>query len=88
MVLAGRRGDQASWAELDALIARAAMQIVPHDAGLTQTARQAFLQYGNGRHSASLNLGDCAAYALARKRDLPLLFKGKDFSNMDLALAG
>lgn len=84
MVLAGRTGDATSWAELDALIARAGMQVVAHDATLAEAARTAFLRYGKGRHPAGLNFGDCASYALARNRSLPLLFKGDDFSRTDL----
>lgn len=84
MVLAGRTGDATAWAELDALIARAEMQVVPDDAELADEARRAFLRYGKGRHPAALNLGDCASYALAKLRDLPLLFKGNDFSATDL----
>jgi ribonuclease VapC len=87
MVLAGRTGDTASWAELDALIARAAMQVVAQDTGLTGEARGAFLRYGKGRHSAALNLGDCASYAVAKSRNLPLLFKGDDFPRTDLLAA-
>ena len=84
MVLAGRTGDAMAWTELDALIARAGMQIVAQDAELVEVARQAFLRYGKGRHSAALNLGDCASYALAKARNLPLLFKGNDFPRTDL----
>lgn len=84
MVLAGRTGDAMTWTELDALIARAGMQIVAQDAELVEVARQAFLRYGKGRHSAALNLGDCASYALAKARNLPLLFKGNDFPRTDL----
>lgn len=87
MVLAGHSGGAASWAELDALIARAGMQIVAQDAQLVEIARTAFLRYGKRRHPASLNLGDCASYALASDRDLPLLFKGEDFSKTDLQAA-
>lgn len=87
MVLAGRTGDAASWAELDALIARAAMQVVAQDAGLADEARAAFLRYGKGRHPAGLNLGDCAAYALANASGFPLLFKGNDFPKTDLMAA-
>jgi ribonuclease VapC len=76
MVLAGRTSDAASWADLDALIARAAMRVVPQDAALAETAREAFLRYGKGRHPAGLNLGDCASYALAKTSSLQLLFKG------------
>ena len=84
MVLAGRTGGATSWAELDALIARAGMQVVAQDATLAEAARTAFLRYGKGRHPAGLNFGDCASYALARNRSLPLLFKGDDFSRTDL----
>ncbi len=87
MVLAGRTGGSATWAELDTLVTRAAMQVVPHDAGLAQEARGAFLRYGKGRHPAGLNLGDCAAYALAKTSGLPLLFKGNDFPKTDLMAA-
>ena len=88
MVLAGRTGDATSWAELDALIARAAIEVVAQDLELVQAARAAFLRYGRGRHPAALNLGDCASYALAKHRNLPLLCKGADFSQTDLRMAG
>ncbi len=84
MVLAGRTGDATAWVELDALIARAGMRVVAQDTELVGAARTAFLQYGKGRHSAALNLGDCASYALAKARSLPLLFKGNDFPRTDL----
>ena len=86
MVLAGRGGTQDSWAELDALVTRASIEVVPHDAMLAEAARRAFLRYGKGRHRAGLNLGDCASYALAKANDLPLLFKGEDFPATDVRL--
>ena len=52
-----------------------------------RVARDAFLQYGKGRHSASLNFGDCFSYALAKATGEPLLFKGDDFSKTDLISA-
>lgn len=57
MVLAGRTGDATVWAELDALIARAGIQVVGPDLGATEAACDAFLRYGKGRHPAALNLG-------------------------------
>lgn len=87
MVLAGRTGDATAWTELDALIARAGIEVVAQDAELAKAARTAFLRYGRGRHPAALNLGDCASYALAKRRDLPLLFKGADFTNTDVQRA-
>jgi ribonuclease VapC len=50
-------------------------------------ARQAFYDFGRGRHRAKLNFGDCFSYALAKAMDEPLLFKGNDFSETDLASA-
>jgi ribonuclease VapC len=53
-----------------------------------QIAIDAFATYGKGRrHKAGLNYGDCFVYALAKTMDLPLLFKGNDFSHTDLAPA-
>jgi ribonuclease VapC len=50
-------------------------------------ARQAFSDYGKGRHSAGLNFGDCFSYALAKVSGEPLLFKGRDFSKTDIVAA-
>ena len=49
-----------------------------------QLARQAYRDFGKGRHEAGLNLGDCFAYALAKDLDEPLLFKGSEFSHTDI----
>jgi ribonuclease VapC len=87
LVLAGRTGNQTCWQGLDALLVRAGMEVVPHDADLAEIARNAFLRFGKGRHRAALNFGDCATYALAKARDLPLLFKGDDFTATDLVAA-
>jgi ribonuclease VapC len=50
-------------------------------------AREAFRRFGKGRHPAGLNFGDCFSYALARVLDEPLLFKGSDFTQTDVAAA-
>jgi ribonuclease VapC len=50
-------------------------------------AIRSFLAYGKGRHQAQLNLPDCFSYALAKSRGVPLLFKGDDFSQTDVAPA-
>jgi ribonuclease VapC len=58
---------------------------------LTEThvavAVEAWRRYGKGRHRASLNFGDCMAYAVARCSGRPLLCCGEDFNRTDLALA-
>lgn len=87
MVIAGRIGDETAWRDLDDLIEVAAIEIVPQDTEQARIARDAFLRFGKGRHSAALNFGDCASYALARVYDIPLLFKGQDFPKTDITLA-
>jgi len=52
-----------------------------------EIARQAYRDFGKGRHKAGLNLGDCFAYALAKEMDEPLLFKGGDFQHTDVEIA-
>ena len=49
-----------------------------------EIARQAYRDFGKGRHKAGLNFGDCFAYALAKDVDEPLLFKGDDFRHTDV----
>ena len=50
-------------------------------------AREAYRDFGKGRHRAGLNLGDCFAYALAKVAGEPLLCKGNDFKKTDLEVA-
>jgi ribonuclease VapC len=70
--------------DLDLLIAKATIVVEAVDVEQAHIARQAFRQYGKGRHPAGLNFGDCFSYALARYTQEPLLFKGKDFSRTDI----
>jgi len=58
--------------------------VTPNQAEL---ARQAYRDFGKGRHKAGLNFGDCFAYALAKELDEPLLFKGDDFRHTDIEAA-
>jgi ribonuclease VapC len=39
-----------------------------------------------GSHPASLNFGDCSAYALAKVTGARLLFNGNDFGQTDIQL--
>ena len=52
-----------------------------------RVARDAYADFGKGRHRAGLNLGDCFAYALAKEKGEPLLFKGNDFRSTDVEVA-
>ena len=84
VVVARRHGDEKA-SELSAVIADLKLTIVAFDEELTELAEQAFKRYRSGRHG--LNYGDCFSYALAKSRDLPLLFKGKDFAATDVKRA-
>jgi ribonuclease VapC len=58
---------------------------LPFDEMQVRAAAVAFNLYGKGINPrARLNLSDCAAYALAKTMDAPLLFKGDDFTQTDL----
>lgn len=70
--------------ELDLLFHRARIQIVAMNHEQFELARLAWRTYGNGRHPAELNIGDCCSYALAKYSGEPLLFKGNDFAKTDL----
>ncbi len=70
--------------QLDRLLRRGEVEIVPVDFEQAREARAAWRRYGKGRHPAALNFGDCFSYALAVTRGEPLLFKGNDFSQTDV----
>jgi ribonuclease VapC len=72
----------------DQFIAEARIQVDPVTLSQARIARDAYRDYGKGSgHKASLNFGDCFAYALAKETNEPLLFKGDDFSSTDIASA-
>jgi ribonuclease VapC len=71
----------------DDLIAATGIALEPVTADQVRLARQAYRDFGKGRHPAGLNFGDCFSYALARLTGEPLLFKGEDFALTDLASA-
>lgn len=73
--------------QLDALLARAQVEVAPVTREQAEIARQAYLDYGKGRHPERFNYGDCFAYALAKTANRPLLYKGDDFSRTDIASA-
>ena len=73
---------------LDKVVADLAIGIAPVTVDQGRLARQAHKKFGRGSgHPARLNLGDCFAYALARTRREPLLFKGDDFAKTDIEAA-
>jgi len=73
--------------QCDALFRRVGIVIEPVTVEQGHLARQAFHDFGKGRHEAALNFGDCFAYALAKITAEPLLFKGEDFRKTDIVPA-
>jgi len=72
----------------DELFREAGLMVEPVSVSQARIAREAYRDFGKGSgHPASLNLGDCFAYALAKEMNEPILFKGEDFRKTDLASA-
>lgn len=73
--------------EVQFLLRRLAIKIEPIDEAHADLALLAFDRFGKGRHSASLNMGDCFGYACASSQNARILFKGNDFNQTDLPSA-
>jgi ribonuclease VapC len=84
IVLISRYGLEAR-GDLQAFIEQGGLQVEPVTAEQAELALDAYQQFGKGRHRASLNFGDCFAYALCKATGQALLFKGQDFSQTDMA---
>src|SRR5271154_1305850 len=87
MVLFGRKGVRAV-VMFDDLLGLRRFEITPPSVAEMDAAYAAFLAFGKGSgHPAALNFGDVFSYALAKVRNLPLLYKGNDFAETDLYAA-
>jgi ribonuclease VapC len=87
MVVESQLGPEAE-RQIEAFFRRTGIVIEPVTVEHGHLARQAFLDFGKGRHKAGLNFGDCFAYALAKATGEPLLFKGDDFARTDVSVGG
>jgi ribonuclease VapC len=79
--------NEAGLAELELLMNRAQIQVMPFNADHMRWALHGWRHYGKGRHRAALNLGDCFSYGLAKAMNAQLLFKGEDFNYTDVKVA-
>lgn len=87
MVVHGRRGERAV-VLVDDLLRLPMFELIPPGIAEMDAAYAAFVAFGKGSgHPAALNFGDVFGYALAKVRGLPLLYKGADFSETDIASA-
>ena len=69
-------------AQSAAWMTKAGVEVEPISARHAQLALDAFARYR--ARPAALNMGDCFAWALAKAKNLPLLYKGDDFPHTDL----
>jgi ribonuclease VapC len=75
-------------AEFHDTLTLANISLAPIDEAQARIALEARIRYGRGfGHPARLNYSDCFAYALAKVRNLPLLFVGDDFTHTDIVSA-
>jgi len=86
-IIAESNGGDGGVRQLDAFIRTAGISIEPVSEEQALAARQAYSDFGKGRHAAGLNLGDCFSYALSKVSGEPLLFKGADFRKTDIRAA-
>ena len=86
IVILARKGEP-GLREFDLLSHAAGLDIVSFSTDHLMLAREGYQRFGKGRHTASLNFGDCCAYALSRHSGEPLLFKGDDFPQTDVESA-
>lgn len=86
-VIAETNGGDGGVRQLDSYLRVARISIAPVTEEIAFVARQAYSDFGKGRHPAGFNLGDCFSYALAKVAREPLLFKGTDFRKMDIVPA-
>jgi len=87
IVIDGARSPIAS-RRFDEAVAATEIIVEPVTREQAEIARAAYRDFGKGSgHAAALNFGDCFAYALAKAMREPLLFKGDDFSQTDVAVA-
>jgi ribonuclease VapC len=86
MVVESRHGEESA-DDVLLILEQLGLETLAFDGEQAYEAREAWRRFGKGRHSAGLNLGDCAAYAASSVTGRPLLFKGNDFAQTDVVAA-
>ena len=85
MVCEGASKKEGGGLRFERIVAALGTEITPFTPEQARLAFDAFKRFGKGRGTkASLNFGDCFAYALAKELQAPLLFRGNDFAHTDL----
>jgi ribonuclease VapC len=88
VVLRGKKTPFEPEKAVNAVLISGSVQVMAFDEVQSALAFQAYTKFGKGSgSSAKLNLADCAAYALAKQLNAPLLFVGQDFAFTDVVSA-
>ena len=74
-------------AHVQRLIAALGFEVVSVTGETAIRIEQIYRRWGKGNHPASLNLGDCFAYDVAKEHGCPLLYIGDDFTKTDIKAA-
>lgn len=69
--------------ELGKLVDNLDFEGVPVTLATARRIEKIYLRWGKGIHPASLNLGDCFAYDVAKEYGCRLLYVGDDFAKTD-----
>jgi len=84
-IVIGSKHGEAGLSALRELCTGLSLETVAVDSHQSRIGYESHRRFGRGSgHRAGLNFGDCFAYALAKSRNLPLLFKGDDFIHTDI----
>ena len=83
----GRRRGAPAGREVEELVRELGVTVAPFGEVEWHAAIGASTRFGRGRHKASLNFGDCLAYATAHVAGDSLLFVGDDFRHTDIRAA-
>jgi ribonuclease VapC len=81
LIVSGRRN---VGGEMTSLIDGLGFDIVTITPAAARRIADAYGRWGKGIHPASLNLGDCFAYEVAKEHSCRLLYVGEDFAKTDV----
>ncbi|MGH9209285.1 MAG: type II toxin-antitoxin system VapC family toxin [Acidimicrobiales bacterium] len=86
IVMEARLGP-ASQGIVERFIRDSELELVPVHRSHVDRALEGWRRFGNGRHKAAVNFGDCFSYALSVATGHPLLYVGDDFPLTDVPMA-
>ncbi len=77
--------NRAGKTDMEDLVEGLGFEVVPVTRDTARRAAAAHARWGKG--AKGLNFGDCFAYAVAKEKNCPLLYVGRDFTKADIESA-